>query len=1025
MALTRSCTPALAALAALALGAAPAAADELPPWLPHYDLDIRLDVAEHKAVVHQRVTWTNRHARPAAEVVFNAHSSYKIPDKDIGFLAKMLELLRLAPSEGLDFDGPAFRLERAAVIQIARPGAPPEVGCLPVETHFQKDNATALVVPLPRPVAQGESVILDLEFVMHLPPKQGRWGQWKGVTFLAQWLPVLAYYDDHGWQPTPFVPWHQPFFNEAGLYSARVTLPCGQVLGSTGPVMSVHDLGDGWQQVDLAPCCARDFALFCSDRFKEYIDHAGPVRVRCLAFPEHEWYAREMLRVACQAICAYSEWFGPYPFPEFTLVESYFGWNGNECGNLVMIDARIFAMPHLALNFIEQLVSHEVCHQWWYNVVGTNGYCETWMDEGLATYLSHRLMDEKQAPHNNLLRYPAGLEWLPNIRRDDYRHYTLMGTIGRGEACKTVQDMPGFGHLVTINSMAYDKGSKIVGMIEERLGHHFLDFMRRVYARYQFRILRVADFQRELEEYTGYSWEQFFHDWLYGAGLCDWCVEKVTVHKDAAAPPPGTPLDAGHGPPSKACIVTVLLHQKAQINEATTLGFCLDGGEGYQIRIPINPQLPLLELDDPPARVECLTDNRVRVEAVLPCPPTQIAVDPDQLLVDPHPANNYWKPRFRFRITPLYTLLDDTDLTCAYDRWNITFGPWVYGSAYHDPWYTRSAMFGLRAGLYRTQEFSGGAYLAYRTDDGNVVAGLDGLWDHCPWPHTQIGFNLERSLTTNDDRIGGDGVPEQHHCNRGVVFGRYIFLYGDSLYLPPAHYVEVFGAVQDHCLPLPERRVVGAERFDDQTLAGVHYHLDYLTPYWDPEGGFKVDATYATGIPIFGEKDPFNEVNAQFSTVKSVPDWFGLGHNRYLAWLFETRVAARIYGAIGLPNRGEYFTLGGGELFRGFDLAERQGNAVWVGSLEWRVPLVRDLAFDCCDHVAGLRNIYGALFYDVGDAYTRNQSLGPVAHAVGAGLRLDVAWFGMIERTTVRLDFAKTVNESTPVQFWFGVQHPF
>jgi hypothetical protein len=48
-----------------------------------------------------------------------------------------------------------------------------------------------------------------------------------------------------------------------------------------------------------------------------------------------------------------------------------------------------------------------------------------------------------------------------------------------------------------------------------------------------------------------------------------------------------------------------------------------------------------------------------------------------------------------------------------------------------------------------------------------------------------------------------------------------------------------------------------------------------------------------------------------------------------------------------------------------------------------------------------------------------------VAHAVGGGLRLDVAWFSFIERTILRFDVAKTVNADTPLQFWFGVQHPF
>jgi hypothetical protein len=96
-----------------------------------------------------------------------------------------------------------------------------------------------------------------------------------------------------------------------------------------------------------------------------------------------------------------------------------------------------------------------------------------------------------------------------------------------------------------------------------------------------------------------------------------------------------------------------------------------------------------------------------------------------------------------------------------------------------------------------------------------------------------------------------------------------------------------------------------------------------------------------------------------------------------------------------------------------------------VGSLEWRIPVATGLTWSCLDHILGLRNIIVAPFYDVGAAYVDNHQLGEVAHAVGAGLRLDVAWFSFVERSILRFDVAKTVNDNTPLQFWLGIQHPF
>jgi hypothetical protein len=991
---------------------------------------MRVDVAGHLVRVHQRVTWTNTSKRPATEVVFNAHSHYKIPDKDIGFSAKMLEILRMMPSEVMDFGDAPLQIESVTC------------GDAKCCFHYEGDTDTSLVIPLPggMVIQKGQSVTLDIDFTFRLPQKQGRWGQWEGVTQLSNWLPVVAVYDDTGWQPTPFIAWHQPFFNEAGIYTVRATVPCGQKIACTGHIAETRELGDGWLEVHILANGVRDFAFLCSERYVEYTAQAGPVRVRCMAFPEHGYYAKAMLETACEVIPIYSKWFGPYPYPEYTIAESFFGWNGNECSTLVMIDSRVFGMPHVGEGYVEYLIAHETCHQWWYNLIGTNGYCETWMDEAHATYFAIRFLDQKHGKNSNLLHYPRGLEWMPNITQDTYHNYSLYGSIGRGEIFPPVQEMPKYRHVINLFSMCYDKGSRIVGMVEDRLGPTaYLEFCRLIYRRYQYRILRVKDYQRELETYTGHSWDEFFRRWLYGAGFTDWAVEKVKIEPlggSKEAPEnesaPCLCTRAKHNP----CKVTIFLQQKGDYNEETIVGICLDDGkvhckcnrEGcpYQVRIPIIPGAGVMELDDPPTRVEPMPENRFVVQVVLPCRPTQITVDPDQILPDFNPANNYWKPPKRWRFTPLYSFLEETDLTNAYDRWNVIFGPWIFEAPYDDPWYTRSPMLGVRAGLYRTQSFSGGIYAAYRTDFRDIVAGVDGLWDHWPWHHTQFGFNVERRLATFYD---GD-----NHASRASVFGRYIFEYGDSLYLPPMHYLELFSAYQQNFLPIPKVTVPGAERYDETETLGLHYHLDLRTPYWDPEGGAAIDATYTAGLADLDANHALQQFTAQASYIKFTPDLsthlneetlVGRVLAPPLRWLSETKWAFRLYGAIGLPNRAEYFPLGGSELLRGFDLAQEQGSITWVASAEWRVPLAKQRTWDVLDHCIGVRNVYAAAFYDVGDAYLKNHSLGPVVHSVGVGLRLDTAWFSFIDRTMLRFDVAKTVNADTPVQFWFGIKHPF
>jgi hypothetical protein len=1077
----------------------PAKAETIEPgplWLPRYEVNMALDVAGHSARFVLRATWTNPQPLPTNQLVFNAHSRYVVPKADIGLSAKTLELLRLAPGDALGVKEPLLDIQRILL--------PDGSGTsFPLAFRYEGDTKTSLVVPLPRPVGPGESVTVELECTLRLPGKQGRWGQWQGVTTLSNWLPVFAYYGPRldpptcppvpqsagpqpacVWQPTPFVPWHQPFFNESGHYRVRATLPADQQIACTGSVVACRTLGDGRQQVDIYAPAVRDFALLCSARYRvfegsvyvprpepeentlhaprpvtatpsspnllsggrkppesranllsggrkppethetqgAYAPRSGgskdehkmrPIRIRVLAFPEHEHYGREMIRIAAEALLNYSKWFGPYPWPEFTIAESFFGWNGNECSTLVMIDERVFNLPHLAGAFVDSLVSHEICHQWWYNLIGTNGYCETWMDEGMATYFCHRLLDQKVGKNNNLMAYPRGLGWLPNIGRVTYSCYTMYGTLGRGDNGPVVQPFTGFGNVANLFGLTYDKGMRIVGLIENRLGPRaFLDFISRVVHRYRYRILRVADFQRELEAYTGSSWQEFFQNWLYGPGLSDWCIEKVRVETTPRCTHQNTKR------------VVIFLNQKADISEATTLGIAFSGREGYPIRIPILPRAGPYDCDEPPAYVEPLDNNRLRVEVNLPEAPSQIAVDPDQILVDRDPVNNFWKAPFRFRFTPAYTFLDETDMTTAHDRWNVIVGPWMYGTAYYDAWYPRTyaTMLGFRAGLYRTQTFSGGVYAGYRTDYRDVVAGVDGLFDHWPGNRFQVGYDFEQRLA--------QFYPGQVNAKRGVLFTRYIFKYGSSLYYPPMEFMESFVTFQDNFLPYESNPSLPGVRFNETATAGFHYRKDYLTPYWDPVGGFRWDVWYQGGTAMQPATVGMQEISSQFSFVKGLPDFSeAVDGVPWLAgplhWLSLSRLAFRIFGGTAMPGRGQFFSMGGSMYFRGFNLAQRQGSSVWVGSVEWRVPVARDLNLNFVDHVMTLHGIDVVPFSDVGDTYISGRQVAPIAYDAGLSLRFDVSWFSFVERTLLRFDIAKTLNVDSGTQFWFNVGVPF
>src|SRR5690606_15033528 len=136
-------------------------------------------------------------------------------------------------------------------------------------------------------------------------------------------------------------------------------------------------------------------------------------------------------------------------------------WNGNETSGMILIDQRVFDAPSLGHIYVDSLVSHEICHQWWYATVGTDGFRETWMDEGLVSHLTQVRMENKYGAEVQLLDWPKQFHWLPNI---DYRAFVHNGYylyMLRGGKKPVLGELPDMGNVHYLFFLAYDRGNKI------------------------------------------------------------------------------------------------------------------------------------------------------------------------------------------------------------------------------------------------------------------------------------------------------------------------------------------------------------------------------------------------------------------------------------------------------------------------------------------------------------------------------------------------------------------------------------
>jgi len=101
-----------------------------------------------------------------------------------------------------------------------------------------------------------------------------------------------------------------------------------------------------------------------------------------------------------------------------------------------------------------------------------------------------------------------------------------------------------------------------------------------------------------------------------------------------------------------------------------------------------------------------------------------------------------------------------------------------------------------------------------------------------------------------------------------------------------------------------------------------------------------------------------------------------------------------------------------------------EGNAFWLGTVEWRVPLSGDIDFEVVDNTAALHSVDGALFYDVGQSFLFDEQQGRTDHAIGGGLYFQIPILSFVENLIVRTEYGySVVNHTSAV--WFGLYRAF
>ena len=267
---------------------------------------------------------------------------------------------------------------------------------------------------------------------------------------------------------------------------------------SNGKLISINDNGDGtktfkWKNSYPISQYLLSLAITNYTVYTNYYKYSpvDSMPVVHHIYPETFPLAQAVLDKTPMMIKIYSDRFGQYPFLKEKYGHAQFGWHGG--------------MEHQTCSsmgsFSEDLVSHELAHQWFGDDITCKNWHHIWLNEGFATYCTG-------------LYYEAayGAAYLRSFMESQMQIAQLaVGSI-------YVQNINSVSEIFN-SARSYSKGSVVLHMLRGIVGDTLFFRILKSYIANPALAYNVAitkDFQKVAESVYGLSLEYFFDEWIYG-----------------------------------------------------------------------------------------------------------------------------------------------------------------------------------------------------------------------------------------------------------------------------------------------------------------------------------------------------------------------------------------------------------------------------------------------------------------------------------------------------------------------------
>ncbi|MDX5348493.1 MAG: M1 family metallopeptidase, partial [Hymenobacteraceae bacterium] len=350
------------------------------------------------------------------------------------------------------------------------------------------------------------------------------------------WYPKPAVYDQNGWHPMPYLDQGE-FYSEFGSFDVSITLPANYTVGATGILQNQEEL-ERLNQLAAAtaaktefdastefPASAsqtktlryvqdniHDFAWFADKRYQVLksevtLPHSGRTVTTWQLFlgsNAKDWLAHKT--DIDTATYYYSLWVGDYPYDQVTAVDGALSAGAGMEYPMVTV-----TVPAATI--------HEVGHNWFYGILGSNERQYPWMDEGINSYIENRISRRGEEGtgqmdflvNNKSLSKFLGIEEL-NSNAVNQLPYQMGASRGLDQP---IQLQASDYTSINYGTIVYMKTAEAFAYLQHYLGtSRFDSAMHAYYQKWKFKHPGPDDIQRVFEKETGENLSWFFDELL-------------------------------------------------------------------------------------------------------------------------------------------------------------------------------------------------------------------------------------------------------------------------------------------------------------------------------------------------------------------------------------------------------------------------------------------------------------------------------------------------------------------------------